>query len=166
MKMKISRMIALMLVFAVLISCITPSTSAASPFYTTEIYGYEGKNYIAIKDGVPMRSFPANDGEILEKVEKNTPMEALGLYRTRKNTLWIKIKTPDHAEAWVWCGNVEEHYCSMVSLADYGYNFSFCDVCGHIAPTKLNAYEIDYDTVHIALAMLSLIPGIGNGFDV
>lgn len=161
--------LALLLVLVLILGMMPTSALAANSaiknFYATEIFGYEGKLYVTVKDDVPMRDYPVNTGDVLEYLPKGYPIEALGMYRTNKNTKWILVDTPDHDEAWIFIDNLESHQHSFIDLGYLGYDFRFCDECGHIQATHLDSYTVDYDSAHIALAALSLAPVIGNGFD-
>lgn len=158
------RLISYLCIFAMFVSLLPISAFAADPFSIIEVFGNAGRTYITTKSNVPLRASPANTGAILEKLPQNFPVEAEGLYRTRKNTLWIKVKMDECAEAWIYTGNVQLHSCSYIELDEYGV--AFCKKCGHIQAMRPDANLVDLDSFHIVLAAASMLPVIGNGFDL
>lgn len=163
------KLISMLLILSVLFSTSVPVFATTNlNFYTREIYGYEGKLYLTIKENTVVRDEPHNQGVILNCLPKGYPLEAEGMYQTSKGTMWIKLRCDEYeSEAWCFIGNLKEHTHNFINLENYGYgSFEFCDVCGHIRATSLDAYDVSLDDVQIALACMSLIPGIGNGFDI
>lgn len=156
------RMLAMALVLCTMIMAVPVPAFAAEPFSTIEVFGSKDRTYITVKENVPLRASPSNKGTVLEKLPENYPLEAEGLFRTKKGTLWVKVKT-EYDEAWIYTGNVELHYCSFMNLDEY--NIKFCGVCGHIVPLTMNNLT-DMEVLHICLAAASFIPVIGNGFDM
>jgi len=164
MKNIMKRMLALVLILCTITSMVVPIPAfAAEPFSTIEVFGSKDRCYITVKENVPLRDSPSNKGTVLEKLPENYPLEAEGLFRTKKGTLWVKVKTEEYDEAWIYTGNVELHSCSFLNLDDY--NIKFCSVCGHIVPLTANN-QVDMEVLHICLAAASFIPVIGNGFDM
>lgn len=157
------RMLAMALVLCTIIMAVPVPAFAAEPFSTIEVFGSKDRTYITVKENVPLRASPSNKGTVLEKLPENYPLEAEGLFRTKKGTLWVKVKTDEYDEAWIYTGNVELHYCSFLNLDDY--NIKFCSDCGHIVPLTANNL-VDMEALHICLAAASFIPVIGNGFDM
>lgn len=157
------RIICAILAAVLTISMFPVSAYAAEPFSTIEVFGSKDRCYITVKENVPLRASPSNKGTVLEKLPENYPLEAEGLFRTKKGTLWVKVKTEEYDEAWIYTGNVELHYCSFLNLDDY--NIKFCSVCGHIVPLAVSN-QVDMEVLHICLAAASFIPVIGNGFDM
>lgn len=163
MKNIMKRMLALMLILCTITSMMVPiSAFAAEPFSTIEVFGSEDRCYITIKENAPLRASPSDKGTILEKLPENYPLQAEGLFRTKKGTLWVKVKS-EYDEAWIYTGNVKLHSCSFLNLDDY--NIKFCSICGHIVPLTANN-QVDMEVLHICLAAASFIPVIGNGFDM
>lgn len=164
MKNIMKRMLALVLILCTITSTVVPIPAfAAEPFSTIEVFGSKDRCYITVKENVPLRASPSNKGTVLEKLPANYPLEAEGLFRTKKGTLWVKVKTEEYDEAWIYTGNVKLHSCSFLNLDDY--NIKFCSVCGHIVPLTANN-QVDMEALHICLAAASFIPVIGNGFDI
>lgn len=158
------KIISILLVLALALTILPMSAFAAAPFSTMEIFGSNGKTYITTKNSVPLRASPVNTGTVLEKLPENFPIEAEGLYRTKKNTLWIKVKTDAYTDAWMYTGNVQLHLCSFIELSEYGVEF--CSKCGHIRAMHPDGNLVDMDALHIVLAAASMLPVIGNGFDL
>ena len=160
-------LLSVLLICTIAANCCLPAFAAATYFNAREIYGYEGKVYLTTKDTV-VRQEPHNKGAILERLPTGYPLEATkGLYVTNKGTYWIKTLHNVYGEAWIYVGNLKEHSHHFVSLENYGGGkFEFCDGCGHIRAVSLYSFEVQMDNLQITLAALSLIPGIGNGFDV
>lgn len=166
-----TRLTSLILLFALVLSMAAPASAAsAASFHTTrEMPGYKGRIYLTNHEDVVVRAEPHNKGRILDRLPLGYPVEALGLYQTRKGTMWLKINNEGYesAEAWIFMGNLSEHRHHFVDLEAYGYGqFEFCDGCGHLRPTSIHSYEVNLDNAQIALAALSLLPVVGNGFDV
>lgn len=163
MKNIMKRMLALVLILCTITSMIVPIPAfAAEPFSTIEVFGSKDRCYITVKENVPLRASPSNKGTVHEKLPENYPLEAEGLFHTKKGTLWLKVKS-DYDEAWMYIENVELHSCSFMNLDEY--NIKFCGVCGHIVPLTANNL-VDMEALHICLAAASFIPVIGNGFDM
>lgn len=163
MKNIMKRMLALMLILCTITSMMVPIPAfAAEPFSTIEVFGSKDRCYITIKENAPLRASPSDKGTILERLSENYPLEAEGLFRTKKGTLWLKVKS-EYDEAWIYTGNVTLHSCSFLNLDDY--NIKFCSICGHIVPLTANN-QVDMEVLHICLAAASFIPVIGNGFDM
>lgn len=156
------RLLAMVLMMCTMFMAVPIPAFAAEPFSAIEVYGSKDYCYITVKENVPLRASPSNKGTVLEKLPANYPLEAEGLFRTQKGTLWLKVKT-EHEEAWVFTGNCELHYCSWVSLDDY--NIKYCSVCGHILPLTPDNL-VDMEALHIFLAAASFLPVVGNGFDL
>ena len=158
------KIICLLTMVAILIGAFPLTAFAAEPFSTIEVFGSAGRTYITTKADVPLRASPVNTGAVLERLPKNFPLEAEGLYQTKKNTRWIKVKTDEYAEAWIYTGNIQLHTCSFVELSEYG--IEFCSKCGHIQATRPDGNLVDMDALHIVLAAASMLPVVGNGFDL
>lgn len=167
MKKIISMILAIVLAFGM---AVPASAASAASFHTTqEIVGHKGRIYLTTREDAPVRAEPHNKGKVLDQLPLGYPVEALGLFRTWKGNMWLKISNEGYnsAEAWIFLGNLSEHRHTYVGLESYGYGrFEFCDGCGHIRPTSVHSYEVDLDNAQIALAALSLLPVVGNGFDV
>jgi hypothetical protein len=162
----------MVLLLAIVLSMAAPASAASVPLFhpVQEIFGYNGRIYLTKYNDVPVRAEPHNKGKVLERLPNGYPVEALGLYQTRKGTMWLKINNEGYesTEAWIFMGNLsDEHRHHFVDLEAYGYGqFEFCDGCGHLRPTSIHSYEVNLDNAQIALAALSLLPVVGNGFDV
>lgn len=164
----IKKITSLVLVITLLLTMTIPA-SAASFFTVHEVYGAAGRVYLTNHDDVPVRAEPHNGGAILDYLPNAYPVEALGMFRTWKGTLWVKIVNESYEapEAWIFMGNLNEHTHSYINLEAYGHGkFEFCEGCGNIRPTSVDSFEVDLDNLQIALAACSLLPGVGNGFDV
>lgn len=158
------RIVCAFLATVLMIGLLPISALAAEPFSTVEIFGHEDRCYITVKENVPLRAVPVNTGAVLEMLPKNYPLQSEGLYRTKKGTLWLRIKTEQFEEAWVFTGNVELHSHTYEQLEEFG--FEFCTKCGNLRGIRPDATLVDVDALHIALAAASILPGIGNGFDI
>ncbi|MBR4289783.1 MAG: AHH domain-containing protein [Oscillospiraceae bacterium] len=168
MKKTIQKILSIALILTMVLTMIVPA-SAAGFFTTQEIFGYEGRIFLTVREDVPVRAEPHNEGTVLADLPKGYPVESAGLFRTRKGSEWIKISNMgyDSVEAWIYLGNLSEHTHHYVNLESYGYGqFEFCDGCGNIRPTSVHSFEVDLDNAQIALAAYSLLPVVGNGFDI
>lgn len=164
----IKKFISTLLVITLLVTLTVPA-SAAGFFTTQEMVGYNGRIYLTVHEDVPVRAEPHNEGRILDRLPNNYPVEAVGLFRTWKGTMWLKVVNEGYesAEAWIFMGNLSEHSHSYINLDAYGYGkFEFCEGCGNIRPTSVDSFEVQLDNFQIALAAYSLLPVVGNGFDV
>ena len=161
----IKKITSLFLVITLLLSMTIPA-SAASFFTVHEVYGAAGRVYLTNHDDVPVRAEPHNGGAILDYLPNAYPVEAIGMFRTWKGTLWLRIvnESYESPEAWIFMGNLELHSCTFVAIEEYGVEF--CNKCGHIRAICLDTNLVDTDALHIILAGASLIPLIGNGFDL
>lgn len=164
----IKQFTSIILAIAIFFSMAAPA-SAAGFFTTQEMVGYKGRVYLTVREDVPVRAEPHNEGAVLASLPDGYPVEALGLFRTRKGTMWLKIsnETYNAAEAWIYLGNLIEHTHHYIDLESYGYGkFEFCDGCGNIRPKSIDSFKVRLDNLQIALAAYSLLPVVGNGFDV
>lgn len=175
-KKKTKKIMSLFLSLLIAMQLIIP-VNAASDFTKIEIFGYSGAEYITIKENVPLRSSPSNKGKIIQYLPEGYPIKISGLYRTNKNTHWVRVpvtnmgstsESTSMTEAWCYLGNLAEHEHTFINLEDQGYDFEFCKSCGHLRATKPEAYDLSNSNsdLHIGLAVCSAIPVIGNGCDI
>lgn len=166
--MKMTRRVPVLVIVAVLlVQLIAPAYAASSPqVFSRELFGYAGNVYEAAGDSVPMRESPSKNAAIEKRLEKNEPVECIGVYVTSAQTNWVKTYERTTGQiGWIYLGNLKSHIHCYIDLGQYGYEgFSFCSDCGHVIRTVPG--EINMDQIHLALAVMSMIPGIGNGFDV
>ena len=165
MKKIIQKVLSITLILTMVLTMVAPA-SAAGFFTTQEIFGYEGRIYLTVRKDVPVRAEPHNEGKVLDELPHGYPVEAIGLYQNWKGSRWVKIsgKGYESAEAWIFAGNLEIHSHTYAQLADLG--FEFCSQCGHLRTIRLDSTIVDVDALHIILAGASLLPVIGNGFDL
>lgn len=165
MKKTIQKILSITLILTMVLTMIVPA-SAAGFFTTQEIFGYEGRIFLTVREDVPVRAEPHNEGKVLAYLPKGYPVEAVGLFRTWKGSEWVKISNEGYegTEAWIFVGNLEIHSHTFVQLTDLG--FEFCSQCGHLHAIRPDSTVVDVDALHVVLAAASLLPVIGNGFDL
>jgi hypothetical protein len=138
-----------------------------------EVYtGYEAI-YIVTTNNAPIRSTPYKTGQKLATLQEGDVLLCKGLYVNSKSNYWIKTETSDGVVGYIFTGNLTEHTShDLFSLQDVGFaGYAFCRVCGYVkATTCPGRIDADEDTdllkIHVALAVLSFAPVVGNVFDV
>ncbi len=168
------RMFIVLLTMVLLVSMVPVNAFAAfdqllTPEYSlTEVLSYDGQVYITTREDVPIRADPTSKGTILEKLPEGYPVQSVAVYWVHwKNTTsqWIKIQSGLHPEgAWIYSKNLAQHFCQYTALD--AYDIEFCSSCGHIRMLRMNNDISDSDIIHLCLAAASMIPVIGNGFDI
>lgn len=169
-RMRIKKLLSVIMTVIMMCQLSIPVFASVNDFSTYEIYGYGGNCYLTAKEDVPLRESPNNKGKIIEYLPKGYPVESLGLFRTSKNTLWIKVKS-GYSESWCYFENLEkkEHFHQYLDLINLGYNFEFCSTCGHIRAKSPDAFDVDLsasDQLHLSLAICSAVPVVGNACDL
>ena len=162
----ITKILSIMLALVIAIHATIP-VFAASPFSYREIYGYEGQVFLTTKENAVLRKEPHNKGKIIDELPQGYPLESEFMIQTDKGTKWIKVKNPDNEDMWCYLGSLAVHTHNFVDLESLGYGgFEFCDGCGHVRAKNLQSFEVRLENASIGLAFLSLLPVVGNGFDV
>lgn len=145
--------------------CLSMCSVQSFAFYTPtlglmEEFGHEGECYMAVKD-CPLRAEANNGGDIIGRLSAGEFIYINGLYQNTKTLNWW-VKTDD---GYCFIRNLEKHIHEWKSFD--GYDFKVCMSCYRIMPTSTIALsEAERDEVHIGLAVMSLIPQIGNFFDL
>lgn len=146
-----------------------PVSMPGSDLSVRELFGYEGRIYLVDRDQISLRAEPYATGEVLEKLERGTPILGRGLYVNSRGNIWIQTVDEDGRLSWVFSKYVKEHsQHSYIDLTEYGFaNYQVCSKCGNVCftgtKTENGGIEVAAsDKAHIALAACSFLPFIGN----
>lgn len=172
---KMIKNVAVFLLTALIIVQVLPFQANAAPYDFTIREEYDGPQeetiYEVARDQTELRSEPRCEGIVIEYLTSGQTMRSVGTYINNRGTPWIAVLVGDEVY-WVNRRHLEPHTHHFTDLSIYdAEGFRVCIDCGEVVCTNADEDTITLeadalDELHLTLALLSLIPGAGEIFDI